>query len=141
MLVRGSKPLKCGSNKILTLFSFPLEWAGHHRGKNAPLETVICEPSYLARLPLKALCSPSIDIKTGKPKKLWALDLIHRLFHINRIGEGVIKHYTHGQPETLALASSDNFTLAATNTDSLISFASEAYAFDIINPGIGCPII
>ncbi|RKF59099.1 Major allergen Asp f 2 [Erysiphe neolycopersici] len=115
------------------------DWAGHHRGKNAPLETVICEPSFLTRLSLQALCSPGFDVVTGKPNKLWALDLIHRLYHVGKIGEGVIKHYTHGQSEALALASSDNYTLAATNTDSLILFANEAYAFDIINPGIGCP--
>lgn len=79
-----------------------------------------------------------MDKVTGKPNKLWGPDLIHRLYHLNKIGEGVIKHYTHGKSEALELASSENYSLAATNTDSLLLFANEAYAFDIINPGVGC---
>ncbi|TQS34967.1 hypothetical protein Golomagni_04629 [Golovinomyces magnicellulatus] len=113
-------------------------WAGHHRGKNASSETVICENSFHTRLPLEALCARGFDIANGKINSYWGADLMHRLYHIDKFGEETITHITHSYQTTLDLATSENYLQAATNTDSLIYFAMESYAFDISNPGEGC---
>ncbi|RKF82000.1 pH-regulated antigen PRA1 [Golovinomyces cichoracearum] len=113
-------------------------WAGHHRGKNASSETVICETSFHTRLPLEALCMRGFDIANGKINRYWGADLLHRLYHLDKFGEGAITHITHSYQTTLNLAASENYSQAATNTDSLLYFAMDSYAFDISNPGEGC---
>ncbi|KAI0999661.1 hypothetical protein K3495_g8537 [Podosphaera aphanis] len=118
---------KCETNK---------QWAGHWRGNNASSETVICEPSFLTRLPLQALCGNGFDVATSKLSQFWGADLIHRLFHV--IGENFIEHYSHGYKEAVLFAQQGKINQVSRNTDSLIYFAVEAYTFDITAPGKGC---
>lgn len=116
----------------------PIAWAGHHRGSNASSETVICPLSYTTRLPLSALCARGFDVATGRPADYWGPDLIHRLYHVDLVGEGVIDHHADGYQGCIDLAKGENYTLAATNSATLSYFATEVYAFDISVPGEGC---
>ncbi|CCU74634.1 CELP0023 Effector like protein, partial [Blumeria hordei DH14] len=102
-------------------------WAGHWRGKDAPSETVICDVSFFERLPLEDLCSRGYKIATGKVYSYWGADLIHRMFHVDIVGQNAITHASHGYQDALNLAAGQNYTQTATNTDSLIYFAVEAY--------------
>lgn len=115
-----------------------LDWAGHHRGSNASSETVICPLSYTTRLPLSSLCSRGYTVATGKSAIYWAGDLIHRLYHVDLVGENTVTHHADGYAGVTELAKSDNYTLAATNSASLSYFAIEVYAYDISVPGEGC---
>lgn len=102
------------------------------------METVICDLSFFNRLPLEALCARGYDVVNGNAYSYWGFDIIHRLYHVDAIGDHAITHTTHGYKEAIELAAGENYAAAATNTDSLIYFASEAYAFDISVPGEGC---
>lgn len=113
-------------------------WGGHWRGANASSETVICPLSYETRRPLEALCSFGYTVASGKLNLYWAADLMHRIFHLEPIGEGVVEHYADSHAECLALAKSDP-SKAVRNTHSLQYFALDAYAYDIVMPGEGCP--
>ncbi|CAG8972068.1 hypothetical protein HYALB_00004934 [Hymenoscyphus albidus] len=113
-------------------------WAGHHRGSNASSETVICERSYTTRLPLASLCSRGFTIANGRMADYWGGDLIHRLYHTSPVGEEIIDHHADGYNNCLELAKGENYTLAASNSATLLYFAMEAYAFDISVPGEGC---
>ncbi|KAH8601759.1 putative peptidase family-domain-containing protein [Bisporella sp. PMI_857] len=113
-------------------------WGGHWRGANASSETVICDASYTTRLPLAALCGRGFDIATGKPSRFWGPDLIHRLYHVDLVGEGIIDHHADGYAGVTELAKGENYTLAAVNSATLSYFATEVYAYDISIPGEGC---
>jgi hypothetical protein len=117
-------------------------WAGHWRGSNATSETVICDLSYEIRRPLSTMCMLGYDVANGATNTFWASDLLHRLLHLPPIGEGVVEHYNDEEeekyPGTIALAK-NNATYAVRNSDTLQYFALEAYAHDIVVPGIGCP--
>lgn len=69
----------------------------------------------------------------------WGSDLLHRLLHVPKVGEGVVEHYGHEgkYPGVLSLAK-ENSTYAVRNSDTLQYFALEVYAHDIAIPGIGC---
>lgn len=60
------------------------------------------------------------------------------MFHLDVVGQNTITHISHGYQDALKLAAGLNYTQTATNTDSLVYFAVEAYAFDISVPGEGC---
>lgn len=99
---------------------------------------MICPLSYTTRLPLNALCSRGFTVATGKPTVYWGADLIHRLYHVDLVGEEIIGHHADGYAGVTTLAKSENYTLAATNSATLSYFATEVYAFDISVPGEGC---
>ncbi|CAD6448568.1 79caad90-3267-4478-94ec-a8119e0211b5 [Sclerotinia trifoliorum] len=113
-------------------------WAGHWRGENATAETAICPLSYQTRLPLTALCARGFDVATGRPANFWAADLMHRLYHVPLIGEGIVDHHADGYHGIQELAAGTNYTLAGHNSATLTYFATEAYAYDIAVPGEGC---
>lgn len=79
------------------------------------------------------------DVANGATNTYWASDLLHRLLHIPKVGEGVVEHYSTAPkyPGVLELAE-NNPAWAVRNSDSLQYFALEAYAHDIALPGVGC---
>jgi len=79
------------------------------------------------------------DVANGATNTYWGSDLLHRLLHVPKVGEGVVEHYGHEgkYPGVLALAK-ENSTYAVRNSDSLQYFALEVYAHDVAVPGVGC---
>ncbi|GME48644.1 putative major allergen asp f 2 protein [Neofusicoccum parvum] len=112
-------------------------WGGHWRGENATEETVICPLSYTTRMPLEGMCGYGYTVASGKLNVFFAADLIHRLYHLPKIGETIVEHYADTYAECLELAKS-NPTEAVRNTHSLQYFALDVYAYDIALPGEGC---
>lgn len=115
-----------------------IDWAGHWRGANASSETVICPRSYQVRLPNVAMCARGFTIARGRPADYWGPDLLHRLFHVPLVGEGIVEHYADGYKGVQELAAGANYTWAGHNSATLTYFATEAYAYDIAVPGEGC---
>ncbi|KAF2622817.1 zincin, partial [Macroventuria anomochaeta] len=115
-------------------------WAGHWRGSNASSETVVCDRSYELRRPLEGMCMFGYDVANGATNFYWASDLLHRLLHIPKVGEGIVEHYGGADeyPGVLTLAESSPEE-AVRNSDTLQYFALEVYAHDIAVPGVGCP--
>ncbi|XPS91840.1 Prenylated Rab acceptor protein 1 [Ascochyta lentis] len=113
---------------------------GHWRGSNATSETVICDLSYELRRPLEGMCMFGYDVANGATNFYWASDLLHRLLHIPKVGEGIVEHYGGADeyPGVLELAES-NPAEAVRNSDTLQYFALEVYAHDVAVPGVGCP--
>ncbi|KAJ4299531.1 Prenylated Rab acceptor protein 1 [Kalmusia sp. IMI 367209] len=112
-------------------------WAGHWRGENATSETVICPLSYEIRRPLEALCGFGWDVANGKTNFYWASDLLHRLLHVPKVGEGIVEHYAEDYASVVELAQTES-SLSVRDSDTLQLFALEAYAYDIALPGEGC---
>jgi hypothetical protein len=79
------------------------------------------------------------DVANGATNTYWASDLLHRLLHIPKVGEGVVEHYSSAPkyPGVLELAET-NSAWAVRNSDSLQYFALEVYAHDVAVPGVGC---
>ena len=67
----------------------------------------------------------------------FASDLIHRLFHTDKIGEGTVFHYADTYQECLDLAR-ETPEEAVRNAHTLQYFALDVYAYDIAAPGQGC---
>src|SRR5690242_2245937 len=86
------------------------------------------------------MCMFGYDIANGATNFYWASDLLHRLLHVPKVGEGIVEHYGGADeyPGVLALAES-NPSEAVRNSDTLQYFALEVYAHDIAVPGVGCP--
>jgi hypothetical protein len=84
------------------------------------------------------MCMFGYDVANGATNFYWASDLLHRLLHVPKIGEGTVEHYAGEYPEVLELAAS-NPAEAVRNSDTLQYFALEVYAMDIAVPGVGCP--
>lgn len=116
------------------------DWAGHWRGSNATLETVICPLSYEIRQPLEQMCMKGYT--TSDPAYsaayFFGQDLLHRMFHVPKVANERVHHYAETYLECLDLAR-DNATFATQNSHSLQYFASEVFAYEIVLPGIGCP--
>ena len=112
-------------------------WAGHWRGSNATSETVICPLSYEVRKPLEALCGFGWDVANGATNFYWASDLLHRLLHIPKVGEGIVEHYAEDYASVIELAKTES-ELSVRDSDTLQLFALEAYAHDVAVPGEGC---
>ncbi|KAF2764052.1 zincin [Teratosphaeria nubilosa] len=112
-------------------------WAGHSRGENASDETVICERSFTTRWPLAGLCGYGYTVAGGSDAAYFASDLMHRLFHTEKIGETVVRHYYDTYEDVLAVAKNDS-AVAVRNSASLRYFALDVYAYDIAVPGVGC---
>jgi hypothetical protein len=112
-------------------------WGGHWRGENATDETVICPLSYTTRLPLEALCGNGYTVANGKLATYFAADLMHRLYHTTKIGEGATEHFADSYSECLELAE-EKPNDAVRNTHSLQYFALDVYAMEVALPGEGC---
>jgi len=115
-----------------------IDWAGHWRGSNATQETVICERSFSGiRWPLAALCSRGYTVVNSPTSQFFAADLLHRVFHLPRISEGIVKHFAHDYPAMMDLAKTGPEE-AVINSDTLQHFAVDVYAYDIASPNQGC---
>ena len=93
-----------------------------------------------ARLTPKAvlsMCMLGYNVANGATTTFWASDLLHRLLHVPKVGEGVVEHYAGEYDECLELAE-NHPEEAVRNSDTLQYFALEAYAYDIAVPGEGC---
>lgn len=112
-------------------------WAGHWRGENGTDETVICDLSYTSRLFLSQVCSRGYTVAGSKNSVYWAGDLLHRIWHTDKIGQGVVGHYGDTFEECLELGE-HNETLAVRNSATLRYYALDVYAFEVAEPGIGC---
>lgn len=112
-------------------------WAGHWRGKNATTETVICPLSFELRRPLSAVCNLGYTVAESKLNTFWATDLMHRLLHVPTISEGIVDHYAKGYTGILELAKKDP-AKSGIDSDTLQTFAIDAWAWDIAAPGVGC---
>jgi hypothetical protein len=112
-------------------------WGGHWRGENATDETVICELSYQTRRSLSTMCALGYTVSESETNTFWAGDLLHRLYHMPAIGQGLVEHYADGYEGVLELAEG-NRTEAVHDSETLQYFALEVYAYDIVVPGVGC---
>jgi hypothetical protein len=73
----------------------------------------------------------------GKSAAFFAADLLHRIYHTDKMGEGVVGHYADTYDEVLELAKTTPAE-AVRNSASLRYFALDVYAYDISVPGEGC---
>lgn len=112
-------------------------WAGYWRGANYSDETNICPLSYSSRLWLSQLCSQNFSVAYSKNSEIFAADILHRLWHTDKLGQGVIGHYADTYDECLDLAKT-NESEAVRNSATLRLFALDVYAYDIAVPGEGC---
>ncbi|KAL3491884.1 antigen 1 [Aspergillus germanicus] len=112
-------------------------WAGHWRGENATDETVICELSYQTRRSLSTMCGLGYTVSESETNTFWAGDLLHRLYHMPAIGQGLVEHYADGYEGVLELAEG-NKTESVHDSETLQYFALEVYAYDVVVPGVGC---
>lgn len=113
-------------------------WAGHYRGSNATTETVICPLSFQTRRPLSAVCNGGYTVAGSKLNTYWAVDLMHRLFHVPVMSEGIVDHFTHDSyADVLELAKKDP-AKSGIDSDTLQYFAIDVWAYDIAAPGVGC---
>lgn len=122
---------------LLLTCRFTTDWAGHWRGENATDETVICPLSYTTRWPLDGMCAYGYTVAGSEYNSFFASDLLHRLYHMPAMGEGVVEHYADGYGESLALARTSPQE-AVRNSEGLILFALDVYAYDVAVPGEGC---
>lgn len=83
------------------------------------------------------MCSYGYSVAGSPTTAYFASDLIHRLFHTDKVGEGVVGHYADDYPGCLRLAV-DNPAEAVRNSATLRYFALDVYAYDIAVPGQGC---
>jgi hypothetical protein len=67
----------------------------------------------------------------------WATDLLHRIFHVPKISEGIVSHYAEDYADVMELAQTEP-EKSGIDSDTLQYFAIEVYAFDIAAPGVGC---
>ncbi|ORY67941.1 putative peptidase family-domain-containing protein [Leucosporidium creatinivorum] len=138
----GNKPgvlLRCDDpdgNCAQTTAAGP--WAGHWRGTNATLETVICpRPVHTNRLHLARLCWDENYIGVAPAAAWLATDLLHRMTHIPSITYHHVGHHADTYPGVLELAS-NNDTNAAFNQNTFQYYAIDAYARDVAYPPHGC---
>jgi hypothetical protein len=73
----------------------------------------------------------------SKLNAYWATDLMHRLFHVPTISEGIVDHYAHGYSDLLDVAKKQP-EKSGVDTDTLQYFAIDVWAYDIAAPGVGC---
>ncbi|KAI7520512.1 hypothetical protein KC331_g20176 [Hortaea werneckii] len=93
--------------------------------------------SYTSRWPLAGLCGYGYTVAAEKTTAYFASDLMHRVYHSDKIGEGVVGHYADTYEECLQLAK-DSPEEAVRNSATLRYFALDVYAYDIAVPGQGC---
>jgi hypothetical protein len=83
------------------------------------------------------MCGYGYTVAGGPLASFFASDLIHRLFHADKIGEGTVFHYADTYQECLDLAR-ESPDEAVRNAHTLQYFALDVYAYDIAAPGQGC---
>jgi hypothetical protein len=83
------------------------------------------------------MCGLGYNVANSPTNFYWASDLLHRLYHVPKIGEDTVGHYADEYSDCLELAQ-NHPEEAVRNSDSLQYFALEAYAYDIAVPGEGC---
>jgi hypothetical protein len=84
------------------------------------------------------MCGFGWTVSNGATNFYWASDLLHRLLHMPKVGEGHVEHYSSGKyPGVLELAKT-NSSYSVKDSDTLQYFALEAYAHDVAVPGVGC---
>ncbi|GAA5852204.1 hypothetical protein JCM3766R1_006818 [Sporobolomyces carnicolor] len=112
-------------------------WAGHHRGRNATEQTVICPPTYTRRMQLSTLCWDGVEIGSLPPARWLATDFMHRLIHIPSITYGHISHAADSLGGVLELAA-NNDSMTVSNQNTFQFYALDAYAYDVVWPGKSC---
>ncbi|GAA5983023.1 hypothetical protein JCM5350_003545 [Sporobolomyces pararoseus] len=112
-------------------------WAGHHRGRNATEQTVICPPTYTRRMQLATLCWDEVEIGSLPPARWLATDFMHRLIHIPSITYGHISHAADSLGGVLELAA-NNDSRTVSNQNTFQFYALDAYAYDVVWPGKSC---
>ncbi|RCK56528.1 pH-regulated antigen PRA1 [Candida viswanathii] len=112
-------------------------WAGYWRGENGTDETVICDLSFTSRRYLSQMCANGYTVSQSPTNTHWASDLLHRFFHLESIGNEIVGHYVDSYEDCLEFAT-ENATYAVRNSDSLIYYALDVYAYDVAAPGEGC---
>jgi len=83
------------------------------------------------------MCGYGYTVAGGPLASYFASDLIHRLFHADKIGENTVFHYADSYSQCVALAK-ESPELAVRNAHTLQYFALDVYAYDIAAPGQGC---
>jgi hypothetical protein len=83
------------------------------------------------------LCGYGYTVAGGPLASYFASDLIHRLFHADKIGESSVFHYADSYLQCLELAK-ESPEYAVRNAHTLQYFALDVYAYDIAAPGQGC---
>ena len=73
------------------------------------------------------MCSRGYTVSGSKTNTFWASDMMHRLFHLPVVSEGLVGHLADGYEESLELAKRGDGSAVA-NTDSLQYFALEVYS-------------
>lgn len=112
-------------------------WAGHWRGENATLETVICPLSYELRGYNEQWCTRGYNVAEFSASYYFATDLIHRFFHVPTISNNLVGHYADEYADCIELAE-HNATWAPFNTHTLQYFAADVYGREVAAPGVGC---
>ncbi|KAF3989506.1 hypothetical protein FT663_01750 [Candidozyma haemuli var. vulneris] len=112
-------------------------WAGYWRGEDHSDETNICPLSFESRLWLSQLCSHNFTVAGSKNSEIFAADILHRLWHTEKLGQNVIGHYADSYEDCLELAKT-NESEAVRNSATLRLYALDVYAYDLSVPGEGC---
>lgn len=74
----------------------------------------------------------------GSPlNTIWAVDLLHRVFHVPTISNNAVDHFADDYTSVLALASKEP-AKSARDSNTLQYFAIDAWAYDMAAPGVGC---
>jgi len=83
------------------------------------------------------VCDLGYTVAESPLNTYWATDLLHRVFHVPRVSEGVVDHFTEDYEAVLALAKTDP-AKSSIDSDTLQYFAIDVYAYDVAAPGLGC---
>jgi hypothetical protein len=83
------------------------------------------------------MCGLGYTVARSPTNTFWASDLLHRIFHVPQISEGIVDHFTEDYNSVLALAKTDP-SKSVIDSDTLQYFALDVYAFEVAAPGIGC---
>ncbi|TIB73011.1 major allergen Asp f 2-like protein [Wallemia mellicola] len=112
-------------------------YAGHHRGTNGTLETVICDLSYETRKPIEQVCALGHRVPDDNASKFWGIDFIHRFSHLPIVAGGNVGHTADDFDSLIDLAK-NNASASAWNMKTLQYYALDAWAHTFANPGVGC---
>lgn len=83
------------------------------------------------------MCSQGYTVSESETNTFWAGDLLHRLYHMPAIGQGLVQHFADGYEGVLEMAGG-NSTESVRDSETLQYFALEVYAYDVAIPGVGC---
>ncbi|KAK4222371.1 putative allergen Asp f2-like protein [Podospora fimiseda] len=112
-------------------------WAGHWRGSNATQETVICDLSYVKRRWLDSMCGFGFTVSKSATNLFWATDLLHRTFHVPQVSDDAVHHYAEDYDGVLEMVKTEP-EKSVYDSDTLIYFATDVYAYEVAAPGEGC---